>query len=123
MKCYNANCLILWASRPRQCPQSTVSILYHRPEPEYRVLECLARNLGFIIAQNQLIREVWGPEHLGDTRSLRVCIKSLRDKLEPVPSKPRYLINEMGIGYRLRSDPGPAASEAPFQVPSADRDD
>jgi len=65
-------------------------------------------NLGFIVAQDQLVREVWGPEHLGDTRSLRVHMKNLREKLEPVPARPRYLINEMGVGYRLRSDQGPA---------------
>ncbi len=76
----------------------------HLTPLEYRVLECLARNLGLIVAQSQLLREVWGPDHLGDTRGLRGCIKNLRDKLEPVPARPRYLINEMGVGYRLRSD-------------------
>jgi potassium-transporting ATPase ATP-binding subunit len=63
------------------------------------------------LAQNQLIREVWGPEQLGDTRGLRVCMKTLREKLEPIPTKPRYLINEMGVGYRLRSGLGRSLSE------------
>lgn len=71
---------------------------------EYRVLECLARHAGFIVTQNQLIREVWGPVHLGDTRSLRVCIKNLRGKLEPEPHHPKYLLTEPGLGYRLRPD-------------------
>jgi two-component system, OmpR family, KDP operon response regulator KdpE len=51
-----------------------------------------------------LIREVWGPERQDDSRSLRVCIKNLRAKLEPDPRQPRYLITETGLGYRLRAD-------------------
>ena len=62
-----------------------------------------------IVTQNQLIREVWGPERLGDSRSLRVCIKNLRDKLEPDPRQPRYLVTETGLGYRLRADENAAA--------------
>ena len=76
----------------------------HLTPLEYRVLECLARHLGSIVTQKQLIREVWGPERLGDTRSLRVCVKNLRSKLEHDPSRPSYLVTETGIGYRLRSD-------------------
>ncbi len=76
----------------------------HLTPLEYRVLECLARHAGLIVTQNQLIREVWGPERLGDSRSLRVCMKNLRGKLEPDPKRPRYLVTEAGLGYRLRSD-------------------
>jgi two-component system, OmpR family, KDP operon response regulator KdpE len=76
----------------------------HLTPLEYRVLESLARHLGSIVIQNQLVREVWGPERLGDTRSLRVCVKNLRNKLEPDPRKPRYLVTEAGLGYRLRAD-------------------
>ena len=76
----------------------------HLTPLEYRVLECLARQAGLIVTQTQLIREVWGPERLGDTRSLRVCMKNLRAKLEPDPKRPRYLITEAGLGYRLRTE-------------------
>lgn len=68
---------------------------------EYRVLESLARQSGMIVTQRQLINEVWGPDKLGDTRSLRVCIKNLRQKIEPDPSRPNYLLTEAGVGYRL----------------------
>jgi two-component system KDP operon response regulator KdpE len=78
----------------------------HLTPLEYRVLECLARHLGSIVTQKQLIREVWGPERLGDTRSLRVCVKNLRNKLEPDPRKPRYIVTEAGLGYRLRTEYG-----------------
>ncbi len=81
----------------------------HLTPLEYRVIECLARHLGAIITQQQLIREVWGPERLGDSRGLRVCIMNLRGKIEPDPRKPRYLVTEAGLGYRLRSDESPAA--------------
>jgi two-component system KDP operon response regulator KdpE len=77
----------------------------HLTPLEYRVLECLARKAGMVVLQRQLLREVWGPDHLDDTRSLRVCIKYLRDKLEPDARRPRFLITETGLGYRLRADP------------------
>ncbi|HVS78226.1 MAG TPA: response regulator [Steroidobacteraceae bacterium] len=78
----------------------------HLTPLEYRVIECLARHLGSIVMQNQLIREVWGPDRQGDSRSLRVCIRNLRGKLEPDPHTPRYLVTEAGLGYRLRTDEG-----------------
>ena len=68
---------------------------------EYRVLESLARQSGMIVTQRQLINEAWGPDKAGDTRSLRVCIKNLRTKLEPDPARPQYLLTEAGVGYRL----------------------
>jgi two-component system KDP operon response regulator KdpE len=68
---------------------------------EYRVLESLARQAGMIVTQRQLIKEAWGPDKLGDTRSLRVCMKNLRQKLEPDPAQPQYLLTEAGVGYRL----------------------
>jgi len=70
---------------------------------EYRVLECLARQTGLIVMQNKLISEVWGPDRIGDTRSLRVCMKNLRHKLELDSRRPTHLITEAGLGYRLRA--------------------
>lgn len=69
---------------------------------EYRVLECLARQAGMIVTHSHIIREVWGPDRQGDTRSLRVCLKNLRQKIEPNPSRPQYIVTEAGLGYRLR---------------------
>jgi two-component system KDP operon response regulator KdpE len=74
----------------------------HLTPLEYRVLERLARQAGMIVTQTQLIREVWGPDRLDDTRSLRVCLRNLRQKLEPDPARPRYIVTEAGVGYRLR---------------------
>jgi two-component system KDP operon response regulator KdpE len=91
------------ATRDSQGPGGQV----HMTPLEYRVLECLAREAGLIVRQEQLIREVWGPDRLGDSRSLRVCVKNLRSKLEPDPRRPRYLVTEVGLGYRLRTDEQP----------------
>jgi two-component system KDP operon response regulator KdpE len=81
----------------------------HLTPLEYRVLECLARNAGMIVTQRQLLREAWGPDRQGDSRSLRVCIRNLRAKLEPDPSRPTYIVTEAGLGYRLRLDDPPDA--------------
>jgi two-component system KDP operon response regulator KdpE len=78
----------------------------HLTPLEYRVLDCLARQAGMIVTSRQLLREVWGPDRVTDSGALRVCIKGLRDKLEPDPRRPRFLVTEAGIGYRLR--PGDA---------------
>ena len=82
---------------------STAGVEIHLTPLEYRVLEALARNMGMIVTQEQLVREVWGPDRLGDTRSLRVTIRNIRQKLEPDPRTPRYLVTEAGLGYRLRA--------------------
>lgn len=75
----------------------------HLTPLEYRVLECLARQAGMIVTARQLIQEVWGPDRMDDTRNLRVCLKNLRQKLEPDPARPRYIVTETGLGYRLRT--------------------
>ncbi len=85
----------------------------HLTPLEFRLLECLARQAGRIVMQDQLVREVWGPTHLGDTRSLRVCVKNLSGKLEPEPPRPRYLLTETGLGYRLRLDEPPSPASQP----------
>jgi len=80
----------------------------HLTPLEYRVLECLARSAGMIVTQQQLIREAWGPERIGDARGVRSYIKTLRQKLEPDPRRPRFLITEAGVGYRLQLQEEPA---------------
>jgi two-component system KDP operon response regulator KdpE len=86
------------ARREARAPEGEV----HFTPLEYRVLECLARQTGMIVTANQLIQEVWGPGRLGDTRSLRVCVKNLRQKVEQNPSRPRHIVTEAGLGYRLK---------------------
>ena len=68
---------------------------------EWQVLEVLARNRGKLVVPRRLLREVWGPEHQDDAGNLRECIAELRRKLEPDPTRPRYLAAEAGLGYRF----------------------
>jgi two-component system, OmpR family, KDP operon response regulator KdpE len=96
------------ARRTSRGPQGSI----HLTPLEYLVLECLARQAGLVVQQRQLLREVWGPDHLDAARNLRVFIKNLRNKLEPYPPRPRYLVTETGIGYRLWVDAVPQAAQA-----------
>jgi two-component system KDP operon response regulator KdpE len=77
---------------------------------EHRILETLARHGEGVVTHAALFREVWGPDR-GDPRALRVYIGSLRRKLEAEPSRPRYIVTEPGVGYRLVVDAGPDAAE------------
>ena len=76
----------------------------HLTPIEFRLLGCLARHLGMVVTHRQLLREVWGPSHVEHTHYLRIYMKQLRDKLEADPVRPKYLITETGVGYRLLSD-------------------
>jgi two-component system KDP operon response regulator KdpE len=68
---------------------------------EYAVLALLAQHLGRVVTQQQLLRDIWGPSHVGDSHYLRVVVGHLRQKLGDNPAAPRYLITEAGVGYRL----------------------
>jgi two-component system KDP operon response regulator KdpE len=70
---------------------------------EWQVLEVLVRHPDRLVTQRQLLQEVWGPGYLTEASYLRVYVANLRRKLEPSPSKPRYLLTEAGMGYRFRS--------------------
>ena len=69
---------------------------------EWHVLEVLVRNAGRLVSQRQLLQEVWGPRYESETNYLRVYVAQLRAKLEPDPSRPRYLLTEPGMGYRFQ---------------------
>jgi len=73
----------------------------HLTPTEWGVLELLVRNRGKLVGQKQLLQEVWGPAYESETHYLRVYLAQLRRKLEPWPSRPRYLITEPGMGYRF----------------------
>jgi two-component system KDP operon response regulator KdpE len=72
---------------------------------QWRLLEALARHAGSVVTSGQLLREVWGPGHAEQGHYLRIYVRQLRQRLEDVPSQPRYLVTETGIGYRLLVDP------------------
>ena len=68
---------------------------------EWQLLELLVRASGRLVTQRQLLQEVWGPQYESESNYLRVYIAQLRRKLEPEPSRPRYLLTEPGMGYRF----------------------
>jgi two-component system KDP operon response regulator KdpE len=70
---------------------------------EWNLVEVLVRNRGRLVAQTQLLQEVWGPQYHDETNYLRVFMAQVRRKLEPEPAHPRYFITEPGMGYRFES--------------------
>ena len=68
---------------------------------EYAVLAMLARHLGRVVTQQQLLKDIWGPSHVEDSHYLRVVVAHLRQKLGDNPVAPRFIITEAGVGYRL----------------------
>ena len=70
---------------------------------EWNLVEVLVRNRGRLVAQTQLLQEVWGPQYHDETNYLRVFMAQVRRKLEPEPAQPRYFITEPGMGYRFET--------------------
>jgi two-component system KDP operon response regulator KdpE len=77
----------------------------HLTPIEFDLLRVLAQHRGRLVTHRQLLREVWGPEYAQETHYLRVHVAHIRAKLEEDPSRPRYIVTEPGVGYRLQ-DPG-----------------
>jgi two-component system KDP operon response regulator KdpE len=76
----------------------------HLTPIEFRLLGCLARHGGMVLTHRHLLREVWGPSYVDQSHYLRIYMKQLRHKLEPDPARPRFLLTETGVGYRLASE-------------------
>jgi len=76
----------------------------HLTPIEFRLLVCLAQHLGMVVTHRQLLREVWGPSFVEHTHYLRIYMKQLRDKLEDDPIRPKHLVTETGVGYRLLAE-------------------
>jgi two-component system, OmpR family, KDP operon response regulator KdpE len=68
---------------------------------EYSLLRLLVRHAGKVLTHSQILKEVWGPNATEQTHYLRVYMARLREKIEPVPSRPVLLITEPGVGYRF----------------------
>jgi two-component system, OmpR family, KDP operon response regulator KdpE len=72
---------------------------------EYDLLRVLARHAGKVLIHRHLLREVWGGTFESETHLLRVNVSNLRRKIEPDPSRPRHILTEPGVGYRLHVSP------------------
>ena len=76
----------------------------HLTPTEYRLLTTLIRNAGKVVTHRQLLKEVWGPGSVEENQYLRVYLGQLRRKIELDPTRPRYLLTEPGVGYRLADE-------------------
>ncbi|HXM38541.1 MAG TPA: response regulator [Gemmatimonadales bacterium] len=76
----------------------------HLTPTEYKLLGALIRHAGKVLTHRQLLKEVWGPNAVDHTHYLRVYMTQLRHKLEADPARPRYLLTETGVGYRLQAE-------------------
>jgi two-component system KDP operon response regulator KdpE len=77
----------------------------HLTPIEYKLLVLLAKHSGKVLTHRQILKEVWGPAYMGQTHYVRVRMAELRKKLEAGPERPRLLVTEPGVGYRLRAEP------------------
>jgi two-component system response regulator RegX3 len=71
------------------------------PLKEFELLEILLRHAGRVLTRGQLIDRVWGPDYVGDTKTLDVHVKRLRAKIEDAPANPRHLVTVRGLGYKF----------------------
>ena len=76
----------------------------HLTPIEYRLLTVLVRNAGRVMTHRQILKEVWGPPYVEQTHYLRVFMNQLRKKIEADSTRPRFLLNEPGVGYRFKPD-------------------
>jgi two-component system KDP operon response regulator KdpE len=76
----------------------------HLTPNEFKLLTTLIKHVGKVLTHRQLLHEVWGPSSAEESHYLRVYMNQLRQKIEPDPSRPRYLLTETGVGYRLASE-------------------
>ncbi|NTV62150.1 MAG: response regulator transcription factor [Oscillochloris sp.] len=73
------------------------------PQKEFDLLTCLIRNHGIVLSRDLLLDRVWGSDFVGDSRTVDVHIRWLREKIEPDPARPRYIQTVRGIGYRFEA--------------------
>jgi two-component system KDP operon response regulator KdpE len=79
----------------------------HLTPIEFRILVLLARNPGRVLTHRQILLEVWGPGHEAQAHYVRVHVAELRKKIEEDPARPRLLLTEPGVGYRVREPDAP----------------
>jgi two-component system KDP operon response regulator KdpE len=79
---------------------------------EYRLLQILAQYPGNVVTHQELLKEIWGLPHINDTHYLRIVVRKLRQKIEADSNRPRILLTELGVGYRL-APPNESSESAP----------
>ncbi len=73
----------------------------HLTPTEFRIVALLVKHAGKVLTHRYILKEIWGPSSVEESQYLRVFMANLRRKIEPDPAQPRYIITEIGVGYRL----------------------
>ena len=76
----------------------------HLTQNEYKIVAILSKYAGKVMTYDYIIKEIWGPYAKGDNQILRVNMANIRRKLEENPADPRYIITEVGVGYRMSEE-------------------
>ncbi|MGM9974372.1 MAG: response regulator [Clostridiaceae bacterium] len=79
----------------------------HLTQNEYKILVLIARNEGKVLTYDYILREIWGPYTDKDNQILRVNMANIRRKLEKNPAEPKYILTEVGVGYRMNDEEKP----------------
>lgn len=86
---------------PEECRVSVKGQTVELSPKEFRLLELFMRNPRRVWSRDQLLERVWGPDFMGESKTVDVHIRWLREKLEELPSRPEYLVTVRGFGYRF----------------------
>ncbi len=78
--------------------------LLHLTPTEYKILLLMAKNMDKVLTHRQILMDVWGPAYVDHNQYVRVHMAQLRHKVEQIPAQPKFIMTEMGIGYRLCSN-------------------
>ena len=73
----------------------------HFTQNEFKILELLCANVGKVLTYDHIINHIWGPYCNNNNQNLRVNMANIRRKLQETPSDPKYILTELGIGYRM----------------------
>ena len=91
----------------------------HLTQVEYKLFSLLCRDAGRVLTYDYLIRNVWGPYSSQNNQILRVNMANIRRKIEKNPAEPRYILTEVGVGYRMLEEAREDRAEKPVQASAA----
>lgn len=86
----------------------------HLTPNEFKIVALLGMHAGQVMTYKSILQELWGPSNNTDNKILRVHMASIRRKIEPNPSEPRYIFTEVGVGYRMAEDEKPSSSSVNY---------
>lgn len=76
----------------------------HLTPMEYNLMTLFMKNAGKVLTSSYILKEIWGTSYASDTQALRTLMAALRRKIEKNPARPRYILTEVGVGYRMADE-------------------